>query len=203
MITTILKLLRGDIIATASPQIQATFENCAPFTKCITEIDGTTIDDGENLDLLMLMYNLIECSSNHSETGRSLWFYSKDEASNFNKNIANTDNFKSFKYKSKLLEITVAQAAPNEANGILRNGAIAVPLKYLIIFWGSLEMPLINCKVELKLKWAKYCAFSAGGTENVINEDANANNIIFTIKDAKSYVHVVPLLARDNQTLSS
>ena len=46
-------------------------------------------------------------------------------------------------------------------------------------------MPLINCKVELKLKWAKYCVFSAGGTENVINEDVNANNTIFTIKDTK------------------
>ena len=54
-------------------------------------------------------------------------------------------------------------------------------------------MPLINCKAELKLKWTKYCALSAGGTENVINEDANANNIIFTIKDTKLYVPVATL----------
>ena len=46
-------------------------------------------------------------------------------------------------------------------------------------------MPLINFKVVLKLKWTKYCVFSAGGTENVINEDANVNNIIFTNKDTK------------------
>ena len=45
----------------------------------------------------MPMYNLIEYSSNHSETTRSLWFHSKDEATNFNNNIENTDNFKSFK----------------------------------------------------------------------------------------------------------
>ena len=32
-----------------------------------------------------------------------------------------------------------------------------MPLKYLSNFWGSLEMPLINCKIELKLKWTKYC----------------------------------------------
>ena len=33
----------------------------------------------------------------------SLWFYSKDEAADFNADIVKTDNFKSFKYKSKLL----------------------------------------------------------------------------------------------------
>ena len=131
------------------------------------------------------MYNLIEHSSNHFETTGSLWFYSKDEATNFNNNIANTNNLKSFKFKAKVLENTVSQPQPNAANGILRNTTIAVPLNYLSNFWRSLEMPLINCKVELKLKWTKYCVFSAGGTENVIIEDANANNIIFNFKDTK------------------
>ena len=49
------------------------------------------------------MYNLIEYSSNYSETTGNLSFYSKDEATNFNADIANDDNFKSFKYKNKLL----------------------------------------------------------------------------------------------------
>ena len=49
------------------------------------------------------MYSLIEYSSNYSETTGSLWFYSEDEATNFNANIENTDDFKSFKYKAKLL----------------------------------------------------------------------------------------------------
>ena len=55
-------LLRSDITVTAAPQIQVAFTNCAPFTKCITKINGTAIDDAENLDLAMLMYKLIECS---------------------------------------------------------------------------------------------------------------------------------------------
>ena len=42
-------------------------------------------------------------------------------------------------------------------------------------------MPLINCKVELKLKWTKFCVFSAAGNDNVNNNDSN--NIIFIIKD--------------------
>ena len=82
---------------------QAAFKNCAPFTKCTTKIDGTTIDDAENLDLVMSMYNLIEYNSNYSSTTGSLWFYSKDEATDSNADIANDNNFKSFKYKAKLL----------------------------------------------------------------------------------------------------
>ena len=39
------------------------------------------------------MYNLIEYSSNYSETTGSLWFYFKDEVINFNANIANTDEY--------------------------------------------------------------------------------------------------------------
>ena len=149
-------LVRCNITATAAPQIQVEFKNCVAFTKFVTKIDGTTIDDAENLDLVMPMYNLIEYSSNYPETTGRLWFYSKDEENNFNNNIANINNFKSFKYKVKLLENTVAQPTPNAANGILRNSTIAVPLKYLSNFWKSLKLPLINCKVELRLKWTKY-----------------------------------------------
>ena len=53
-------LARGDITVIAAPATQVSFKNYAPFTKCITEIDGTTIDDAENLDSVMPMYNLIE-----------------------------------------------------------------------------------------------------------------------------------------------
>ena len=49
----------------------------------------------------MRMYNLTEYSSNYSETTGALWFYSKEEAADFNVNIVNTINFKSFKYKAK------------------------------------------------------------------------------------------------------
>ena len=60
-------------------------------------------------------------------------------------------------------------------------------------------MPLINCKVELRLKWTKYFVLSAAGADNANN---NSNIIIFTIKDKKLYVLLVTLLAKDNQKLS-
>ena len=75
--------------------------------------------------------------------------YSKDEATNFYADITNDDVFKSFKYKAKLLGNTIGQPAPNNANGILENATINVPLKYLSNFYRSLEMPLLNCKIEL------------------------------------------------------
>ena len=145
-------LVTGDITVIAAPQTQIVFKNCAPFTKFITKIDRTTIDDTEDIDLVMPMYNLIEYSWNYSDTTGSLWFYSKDEGTNFNADIAKTDNVKSFKYNAKLLGNTVAQPTANVANGILRNATIAVPLKNLSNFWRLLEMPLINWKVELKLR---------------------------------------------------
>ena len=60
-------------------------------------------------------------------------------------------------------------------------------------------MLLINCKVELKLKWSNYCVFSAAG---ITNANGNGDNTFFTIKNTKLYVLVVTLSARDNQKLT-
>ena len=105
--------------------------------------------------------HLIEYSSNYSEKTRILWFYPKDGATNFNVDIVNDNNFKSFKYKAKLFGITVAKATPDWACQILKNTTIYVPLRYLSNFWISLEISLINWKVELKFKRTKYCVLPA------------------------------------------
>ena len=80
----------------------------------------------------------------------------------------------------------------------LRNVIIAVPFKYLRNFWRSHKMPLINCKVKLKLKWTRYFVLSAAHNDNLNHNDNdnNGNNITFTIKDTKLHVPVVNLSAR-------
>ena len=78
----------------------------------------------------MPMYNIIKFSSKDSETTGTLWFYSKDKATNFNVKIANTNNFKSFKYKAKILGNTEGDGP----SGILKNATITVPLKYFSNF---------------------------------------------------------------------
>ena len=123
----------------------------------------------------------------YSDIRGSLWFYCKDEAVNFNNYIANTEAFKSLKYIDKLLGNIVAQPTSNNDNGILKNEAVAVLLKYLSNYWRSLETPLIDCKVEWKLRWTKHCVLSVLGKDND-NGAADSNNIIFTIKDIKLYM---------------
>ena len=64
---------------------------------------------------------MIECSLNYCDSTGNVWFHSKDEKKVFNAISTNTDVFKSFKYKTKLIENTVAQLAPNADNEILEN----------------------------------------------------------------------------------
>ena len=114
-------LVRDDITVVAASTTQVVLEKFVPFTKRITKTDETTIDVADDLNLVMPMYNLTEYSSNYSEKTGSLWFYSKDEATNFDADIVNNDNFKSFKYNTYLLGNTAAQPFPNAANWIMKN----------------------------------------------------------------------------------
>ena len=125
----------------------------------------------------MPLYTLLEYSSNYSEIMiGSLLFYSEDEPTKLNNNIPNTNNFTSFIYRAKLLGGTESDGA----NGLLRNSTIAVPLKYWNNFWKSLKMLLINCKLQSKFKWTRDFVSAGSGAES---EDANFDNIFFTVKD--------------------
>ena len=65
-----------------------------------------------------------------------------------------------------------------------------VPLKYLSNFWRTLEMPLINCEVNLILTWSSTCVLIA---INIPNQNAT-----FAITDTKLYVPVVTLSTQEN-----
>ena len=53
------------------------FKNCAPFTNCISEINNTQVDNAKDINIVMLMFNLMEYSDNFSKTSGSLWQYFK------------------------------------------------------------------------------------------------------------------------------
>ena len=53
------------------------FKICTPFTKCISRINNSDIDNAQDIDIVMLMYNLIEYTDNYSKTSGSLWQYYK------------------------------------------------------------------------------------------------------------------------------
>ena len=79
------------------------FKNCAPFTNFISEITNTQIDSAKDIEIVMLMYNLIEYSDNYSKTSGSFWKYYRDEPNN---NLI--DSFKSkIKITGKLLLLVI------------------------------------------------------------------------------------------------
>ena len=55
------------------------FKNCAPFTKSISRINNTDIDNAQDIGIVMSMYNLIEYCDNYSKTSGTLWRYYKDD----------------------------------------------------------------------------------------------------------------------------
>ena len=85
--------------------------------------------------------------------------------------MTNDNNAPSFKYKANLIGNT-------ENNGTKNGVKIAVPLKYLSNFWRSLEMPLINCKIELSLNWIERCLLTTANTAIFKITDANFMKII-------------------------
>ena len=54
-------------------------KNCAPFTKCMSRINNTQVDDAHDIDVVMPMYNLVEYRDNYSKTSGVLWQYCRDE----------------------------------------------------------------------------------------------------------------------------
>ena len=128
-------------------------KNCAPFTNCISEINNTQIENAKDIDIVMPMYNLIEYNDNYAKTTGSLWQYCKDiPARNNNDEIAAFDANNltdSFNFKVKITGQT-------EDDGT-KDVEIMFPLKYLSNFWRTLEMPLINCEVNLILTWSSTC----------------------------------------------
>ena len=100
------------------------FKNNASFTNCISKINNVLIDNAEDLDIVMSMYNLLEYSKNYRTTTGSLWNHYRDEPNNpplndddsstINYNADPITNSESIKYKSI---ITGKTSNANQENG--------------------------------------------------------------------------------------
>ena len=143
------------------------------------------------------MHNLLEYSKNYNKTTGSLWNYYKDEPSN-----PLSSDSESFKYKTSIQGNTYNIGAGQEGmmQKVGRVGKnqieVVIPLKHLSNFWRSLNVPLINCEVELILTWSKNCVLAdmtvraAQGDNPAI---AAPLGLEFQITDTKLYVPVVTL----------
>ena len=165
------------------------FKNCVLFTTCISKINNTQIHNAEYTDVVMPMYNLIEYSNNYSKTSGSLCQYCKEIPDvNDNDSIVDFNGanaIDSYNFKTKIKDKT------NNDGRI--DVEIMVPLKYLSNFWRTLEMPLINCEVELILTWSAGCV--------IIYTYVNNQVPTFIITETNLYVPIVTLSTQDNAKL--
>ena len=178
------------------------FKNNASFINCILRINGVKIDNEEDLEVGMPMYNLLEYSKNSRKTTGSLWNYYRDEpsstigANNITHSILNS---KSFDYKANFMENGVTH------DNLTKNDVkVVIPLKHLRNFWRHLNIPLINCEVELISTWFKNCVLiDKSKREADYNADPNVyeidspENALFKITDKKLFVPVVTLSKED------
>ena len=187
-------------------------KNNAPFVSCITRINGELIEDADDLDVVMPMYNLLEYSKNYRKTIGSLYDYYRDELTNDNIPVNNVFNnirvvnSNTFKYKNKITGNTynvAAGAAGYDANKSgMQTIELAIPLKYLGNFWRVLNMPLISCEVSLELKWNKNCVITsleqrAITENNPPNRHGAPTGATLAVNDCKLYIPVVTLSKDD------
>ena len=134
----------------------------------------------------MPMYNLIEYIDNYAKATERLWQCCKDMQARNNNNeieeITGGNTTYSLNFKAKITSKTGDDGT--------KNVEIMVPLKYSSHFWRALEMPLINCEVNLILTWSSTCVLV---TTNIPNQNAT-----FAITDTKLYVPVVTLSTQEN-----
>ena len=190
-------VVKGEITVTnpnnANYEKHFAFKNNAPFINCISKINGVKIDNAEDLDVVMPMYNLLEYSKNYKKTTGSLWNYYRDQPSN-----PLSTNSESFKYKTSITGNTynIGDGEQNyDANKVgKKETEIVIPLKYLSNFWRNLNIPLINCKVEIILNWTQNCVLA-----DMTRRNAQENNpaivpprgLEFQTTDTRLYVPTV------------
>ena len=153
----------------------------------------------------MAMYNLLEYRKNYRKTIGSLYYYYRDELSDYNNpsNFPNTNvvNSNIFKYKNKITGNTynvVEAAEGHNANRVGKQDVeLAIPLKYLGNFWRALNIPLISCEVFLELKWNKNCVITSLEQRQVTAGPPVVNGtttgVTLAINACKLYVPVVTL----------
>ena len=189
-------------------------KNNAPSVSCITRINEELIEDADDLDIVMPMYNLLEYSKNYRKTRGSLYNYYRDELSD-DADDNNFDNIKvinsnTFKYKNKMTGNTYNVNAGAQGYDVNKNGTqeveLAIPLKYLGNFWRALNIPLISCEVSLELKWDKNCVITSLEQRQVdagppLVRDNAPTGATLAINDCKLYVPEVTLSKDDKNKL--
>ena len=180
-------------------------KNNASFVSCIRRINGELIEDSNDLDIVMPMYNLLEYSKNYRKTIGSLYNYYRDELTNDDiNNFANINvvDSEAFKYKNKITGNTYNVNTGVDGYDVNKNGTqkveLTIPLKYLGNFWRALNIPLISCEVSLELKTSLEQLITSLEQRQVyagppVVRDNAPIGATLSINDCKLYIPVVTL----------
>ena len=134
------------------------------FKKLIIQL-LTMINNAEDLDVVIPMYNLIEYSKNYRKTAGSFWNYNRDEPNKeptgggHGAKKYSVRNSKSFDYKKSI-------TGTLEDDNTEKEAVIVVPLNHVCKFWKTLDMPLINCEINLILTWSENCVLTCKGQKD-------------------------------------
>ena len=133
----------------------------------------------------MSMYNPLEYSQNYSMTSGSLWKYYREEIDGVNDNASDGKSFKcKIKIVGKIPERPERPRNKRDADRSLRppvpalNVEVTFPLICFRNVWRFLDLPLINCEIELDLSWTEDCGLS--------EHHNNINGATFQINNAKT-----------------
>ena len=146
---------------------------------------------------------MLEYSKSYSKTTGSLWNYYRGEP-----NSGAEGNINHSIKDSKCFDYKISITGKLEGKDTEKEVEIVVSTKHLRNFWNTrtLDIPLINCEINLILTWSENCVVTSKATRDA---DPNANltipainaptSEIFKLKDAKLYVPVVTLSTEDDK----
>ena len=187
-------------------------KSSVPFFNCVLKINNQLIEDAQDLDVVMPMFNLLYCSKNFRKTTGFFWNCYPDKPKSGHDNNANLrqriiypiEDSESFDYKTKLINVLpgAADVANNDVETELEYINIILPLRNLSNFIFSLNFLMINAEIELTLKWSQNCVLTEEATREGLPAERNIDavdavnrpkDLKFNITDCKLYVPVVTL----------
>ena len=203
--------------------IRVSLKNFAPFFNLTLKINYQLIEDAQDLDIVISMFNLLYSKTFRRTTG-SFWSYYPDIPNSLYTYVANTPadellikrrfrpiyESESFDYKTKFINALpgINDDANNDVTTESEEIKIVVPLKNLSNFVFSLDFVMINTEIELILNWSPNRVLTQQVTrphsDQVLNQDGTVRfdqvdeinrpkDLKFNITDCKLYVPVVTL----------
>ena len=195
---------------------KVSLKNAVPFFSCTLKVNSQLIEDAQDLDFVMPMYNLLYYSKGFGKTTGSFWNYYPDMPKSGHDNNASLRQIiiypikdsESFNYKPKLIGNVTGVADPADDDVIereLEDIKFVAPLKNLSNFMFNLDFLLINSEIELILKWTEDCVLTEKATREFrAAEDGppaldgvpainRPKDLKFSVTDSKLYVPVVTL----------